>query len=147
MSCLQHLRLQEKWKGEVGVSYAECGKSYKSSPTSSIVTFTEESDRITEIRSRLLNLDKNSWTDRLQIWIAKHILDSHTSVKVSGSPYRAMESGKVCGDQEKSIPIYSKLTVQPWWIKAYIVQRSSSRYYRARMIGWFSKVSLSWQPK
>ena len=54
---LQHLWLQEKWKGEVGVSYAECGKSYKSSPTSSIVTFTEE---ITEIRSRLLYLDKNS---------------------------------------------------------------------------------------
>ena len=52
--------LQEKWKGEVGVSYAECGKSYKSSPTSSIVTFTEESDRITEMRSRLLYLDKNS---------------------------------------------------------------------------------------
>ena len=57
---LQHLWLQEKWKGEVGVSYAECGKGYKSSPTSSIVTFTEESDRITEIRSRLLYLDKNS---------------------------------------------------------------------------------------
>ena len=37
----------------VGVGYAECGKSYKSSPTSSIGTFTEESDRITEIRSRL----------------------------------------------------------------------------------------------
>ena len=57
---LQHLWLQEKWKGKVGVSYAECGKSYKSSPTSSIVTFTEESDRITEMRMRFLYLDKNS---------------------------------------------------------------------------------------